>query len=141
MYQLNKLDLVDLALIKYCPKLHRSWFKNNPYPLQIMIKYRSKINKIIPFSKMTNLINNMLLKRLLKVFINGDSSNWNKMKNGLPQGWILAILWFRISINQRLSPSLSMAEACCFYLNSEMASYKLNVMFNGVLIDHKPDLN
>lgn len=36
----------------------------------------------------------------------------------------------------RLCPSLSKTEVSCFHLNSKMASYNLNVIFGGVLLNH-----
>lgn len=44
-------------------------------------------------------------------------------------------IYFR---NWRLIPSSSKTEVCCFHLNSKMATYKLNVLFNGEPLNHNP---
>ena len=47
------------------------------------------------------LIERFLSDRYQKVVLNGETSNWNKIKAGVPQGSILGPLFFLIYINDR----------------------------------------
>lgn len=65
-----------------------------------------KLLKVIPCLTICDLIGNMLSDRFFQVHMNGDSSSWMKLNNGLPQGSVLSPLLFNLYIHD-MPPSLA----------------------------------
>lgn len=67
--------------------------------------------RIIPCQTLTNLLNNMLSNRQFVIYLNYDKKSKKRiLNNGLPQGFVLAMLLFNLYINDLLktvSPSNS----------------------------------
>lgn len=55
-----------------------------------------KLNRVVQCSKLTSLIKNMLTNRSIKVTVGLETSKSYKIKNGLPQGSVLAPLLFNL---------------------------------------------
>jgi hypothetical protein len=49
-----------------------------------------KFMRVVPCTKLSNLLNNMLSNRFFQVFLRDKSSRWRRLSNGLPQGSVLA---------------------------------------------------
>ena len=63
------------------------------------VNHRCLLNKILELTKdthLTELIESMLENRLFFVELGGKKSRWIRLKNGLPQGSVLAPLLFNI---------------------------------------------
>lgn len=58
-----------------------------------------KLNKVIPCSRICNIILAMLSDRLFNVYINDSQSKTRKLNNGLPQGSVLAPALFNLYIH------------------------------------------
>ena len=63
------------------------------------VNHRCLLHKILELTKdirLTELIESMLENRLFFVELGGKKSRWRRLKNGLPQGSVLALLLFNI---------------------------------------------
>jgi hypothetical protein len=68
------------------------------------VNHRSLLHKILEITKdinLTELIESMLANRYFFVELGGKKSRWRKLKNGLPQGSVLAPLLFNIYTNDQ----------------------------------------
>ena len=68
------------------------------------VNHRCLLHKILELTKdihLTELIESMLENRLFFVELGGKKSRWKRLKNGLPQGSVLAPLLFNIYTNDQ----------------------------------------
>ena len=68
------------------------------------VNHRCLLHKILELTKdirLTELIESMLENRLFFVELSGKKSRWRRLKNGLPQGSVLAPLLFNIYTNDQ----------------------------------------
>lgn len=83
--------------MEYNPASMRNRFRSKQASGMDVMIY--KLQLMIPYRKMTFIIQNMLSNRRITLFLNNTSSKEQLMKNGLPQGSVLAPLLFNIYTN------------------------------------------
>ena len=66
-----------------------------------------KLKRLVLSGKYYGLINSLLRNRHQRVVINGQSSKWSSIKEGVPQGSILGALFFLVYINDSPNGLLS----------------------------------
>jgi hypothetical protein len=61
----------------------------------VMLKFMN----VVPCSKLCSLLDNMLIIRYFQVFLGVKNSRWWSLNNGLPQGSVLALIFFNLYIS------------------------------------------